>query len=628
MIKIFTLRAKRCRKQSRGTKDQLLIDKTIIRNCKRRQTNLGVAWIDFKKAFDMVPHSWIIKCLTMFGVAQNIINFLQMSMGKWTTELTSGNNVLGEVDIKRGIFQGDSLSPLLFVISLIPLSLILRKIRAGYDLGEGQGIVNHLLFMDDLKLYGKDENQIDSLIQFVRVISSDIGMEFGISKCAYLIMKRGKLSSSEGIKMPNGETIRAIENQNDEYKYLGILEADDIKHNEMKSVIQKEYYRRVRKILKTRLNSGNTVKAINSRAVSLVRYGAGIIEWTKDELKTMDRKTRKLLTIYRALHPQSDVDRLYYKRSDGGKGMISVEDCVAVEISSLGRYIEESRGSTLIAVKREQVLKDKRGGTVKEAIRQERKQHHLSKPLHGQFEKNTQGKDKKSWDWLKKGNLKKETEGLLMAAQDQALRTNNVKCHIDKQNISPLCRMCRERDETVSHITAECSKLAQKQYRHWRHDRVAQIIHWKFCDRYNFEKGDKWYDHSPEAVLESDKAKILWDFSIQTDHPLEHNKPDIVLLDKEENTCFIIDVACPFDTRVASKEREKVERYQDLKREIKRLWKCRNVKVVPIVIGALGTISTEFENWLQVIKLRNQVEPLQRACLLGTARILRKVLDM
>ena len=176
-------------RNSRGTKDQLLIDKMIIRNCKRRLTGLGMAWIDFRKAFDMVPHTWITKCMTMFSVADNMTNLLENSMKQWNTELISGGESLGHVEIKRGIFQGDSLSPLLFILALIPLTIVLRKVKAGYDLGKGNGIINHLLFMDDLKLYGKSEKQIDTLVQSVRIVSSDMCMEFGVSKCAILIMK-------------------------------------------------------------------------------------------------------------------------------------------------------------------------------------------------------------------------------------------------------------------------------------------------------------------------------------------------------------------------------------------------------------------------------------------------------
>ena len=114
----------------------------------------------------------IIEChRNMFGIAENLTRVAQNSLKQWTTELTAGNHVFqGEVCIKRGIFQGDSLSPLLFILALI--LLVLRKVKAGYNLGNGLPTIIHLLFMDDLKLYGKSENWVDThvLIQSVRVV--------------------------------------------------------------------------------------------------------------------------------------------------------------------------------------------------------------------------------------------------------------------------------------------------------------------------------------------------------------------------------------------------------------------------------------------------------------------------
>ena len=146
------------RKGSRGTKDQLLIEKMVIQYCKRRLTGLGVAWVDYKKAYDMIPHSWIETTLEMFGVADNVRNLGKESTQKWNTELTTGGRILGNVKIRHGIFQGDSLSPLLFVIAMIPLNLILREVKIAYDLGKGNGELNHRLFMVDLKLFAKNEN--------------------------------------------------------------------------------------------------------------------------------------------------------------------------------------------------------------------------------------------------------------------------------------------------------------------------------------------------------------------------------------------------------------------------------------------------------------------------------------
>ena len=113
----------------------------------------------------------------MLGIADNIRSFLEKSMKKWKLLLSSNESDLCEVDVNRSIFQGDSLSPLLFVICIIPLSLLLRKAKTSYEWGRKEFKLNHFLFMDDLKLFGKIQDQIDSLIQTVFIFSEDIGME-------------------------------------------------------------------------------------------------------------------------------------------------------------------------------------------------------------------------------------------------------------------------------------------------------------------------------------------------------------------------------------------------------------------------------------------------------------------
>eukprot|EP00795_Rhopilema_esculentum_P006840 gene6840-biopygen8293 len=226
---------KGCKRNSRGTKDQLLVDKTILADCKRRHKNLAMAWVDYKKAYDMVPHSWIIECLRLYRVSDNVVNLIERSMTNWKVQLTSCGETLGLVNIRRGIFQGDSLSPLLFVICMIPLTEVLRKVKMGYTL---DGVkINHLLFMDDLKLFAKNENEIDSLTSTVNLISQDIGMEFGIKKCGVVTLRRGKLTGSAGIELVNGEKIKEVGEEG--YKYLGITELDRIKEEEMKKIFQR-----------------------------------------------------------------------------------------------------------------------------------------------------------------------------------------------------------------------------------------------------------------------------------------------------------------------------------------------------------------------------------------------------
>ena len=104
-------------------------------------------------------------------------------MQQWRLLLTANREDLGEVNVRRGIFQGHSLSPLLSAFSMVPLSLILKKVNACYKWGKKEYKLNHLLFLDDLKLYAKSEEQTNTLVRTVYVFSNDIGMEFGMKKC-------------------------------------------------------------------------------------------------------------------------------------------------------------------------------------------------------------------------------------------------------------------------------------------------------------------------------------------------------------------------------------------------------------------------------------------------------------
>ena len=139
--------------------------------------------------------------------------------------------------------------------------------------------------------------------------------------------------------------IRTLE-EKETYKYLGILEADTIKQVQIKYTTRKEYIRRTRKLLETKLSSRNLIKGINTWAVPLVRYSGPFLKWTREELKQMDQRTRKVMTMHKALHPRDDVDRLYVYRKEGGRGLASIEDTVDSSIQRLEDYIGKTRTRT------------------------------------------------------------------------------------------------------------------------------------------------------------------------------------------------------------------------------------------------------------------------------------------
>ena len=115
------------------------------------------------------------------------------------------------------------------------------------------------MYMDDIKLFAKNDKELETLIHAVRICSQDIGMEFGIEKCAMPVMKSGRRHLTDGMELPNRDKIRKV-GEKETYKYMGILEANTIKQVEMKENIKKEYPRRSRELLETKLYSRNLIK--------------------------------------------------------------------------------------------------------------------------------------------------------------------------------------------------------------------------------------------------------------------------------------------------------------------------------------------------------------------------------
>ena len=169
------------------------------------------------------------------------------------------------------------------------------------------------------------------------------------------------------------------------------------------------------------------------------------------------------MTMYGALHPKSNVDRLYIKRKEGGRGLMSVEGCVRGEENSLGFYIGNSEEKLIRGVAAAGIINTEdvvRSEEFKKQKAQKLKQSWSEKKLHGQFIRELPDDKDRTWQWLSKIDLKIGTEALLCAAQEQAIRTNYVKYQIDKTSESPLYRLCGKKGETVQHLISGCEKLA------------------------------------------------------------------------------------------------------------------------------------------------------------------------
>ena len=199
---LFTEKEKRCRKGSSGTGDLLYVQQYIHKEkLNETKKKVSMAWIDFKNSYDLVPQSWIIDCHKMYKISYQVIRFIEERMKNWRVELIAGvKKSSAEGKIQRGIFQGALLSPLLFVIAMILLNPIFRKCPIGYKLPKSQEKINYLMYMSIIKLFAKNEEELETLIYRI----------WHFKKCTMLIMQNGKCQITEGIELPNIKKIRTL----------------------------------------------------------------------------------------------------------------------------------------------------------------------------------------------------------------------------------------------------------------------------------------------------------------------------------------------------------------------------------------------------------------------------------
>ena len=404
-----------------------------------------------------------------------------------------------EVDdilIRRGIFQGDILSPLLFILAINPVSFLLDKSNLGYKIDQVR--YSHMLYMDDLKTFAGNVNDARLMANIVYDFTKSIGMKFGLDKCKVLNVVRGKIKLCGNIQLEEESVIDEMD-ASDVYKYLGVLESSNIKHNEMKALTLEKFKKKLKNILKTELNSRNIMTAINEYANPVMAYTFGIVNWTEQDIKDVDILVRKSLNMHRMFEIRSDVDRLYTPRQMGGRGLVSVWDSFKSTNIRLAHFLSKSTSPVLqkcheldrtglfsicrraekfsegltieppdnlsdrSVIKQAQII----AGKAKTAIQKQRYDSCLEKPQHGVYFKlleKTNISKKGSLAWMGKSHMSPQSESFILAAQELALFTHWHERHILKNRESDTCRVCMSKPETTSHILSGCDSLAKKEY--------------------------------------------------------------------------------------------------------------------------------------------------------------------
>ncbi len=656
---IITMEQAGGKKGSWGCPDQLLINKMVLDEVTSHRRNLFTMWFDYKKAFDMIAHDWLIKALELAKLPPKLVNVVKMLMQKWSV-IVSLNHSEGNIETEiinylNGLLQGGCLSLILFELCINPLSHLLNDLP-GYKLGKpGERDVNlsHLFFVDDLKTFANDENTAKMQLDLITIFTNDIGMEFGSDKCAYLHIQKGERTTLGSTFEMNGLELSELK-EGESYKYLGMDEDIAIIGEINKEKVRSEYFRRVRKIWGSELYCRHKVTAHNTFAIPVLTPTFGILSWSKDELKDIDVKTRKLLTLSGSFHLNSDVDRLYCHRNEGGRGLNSVDDTYVTRIVSLNLHLEVMeetnkylahvriheagnivrQGTELQQVYCEETVSDPRiaSKNIKKKIKDDHLKSWTGKAQHGFLFKTREritdiDQDKTNY-WLTKSSTTSHVEGYICAIQEEEINTRGLqkrreKNDVDGQNKNYRCRVCHQETETIQHVLACCDRLRIPLYLPVRHNAVASVLYHQLTMTNSKEI---------QSVYKDENIELWWDTKIATKPSLPHNKPDLLLWRLNDKKAFVIDVVVGLDVNVEKNYKIKQDNYLPLCIEMKKLYPEFSFEVIPIAIGATGLVMKKLTNDLERIgiertELTKVIILSQKAALFGSVKIVKSAMS-
>ena len=277
--------------------------------------------------------------------------------------------------------------------------------------------------------------------------------------------------------------------------------------------------------------------------------------------------------------------------------------------TEMAKRKREAHGSVMCNQSKERWIEDKRAG--KFPIE-------LDKPY---IDKES------SLSWLKKGKLTFDGERLLIGAQDQALITNGFKKMAGLSD-NDKCRFCHTELESVSHLTSACQTLMGDGHYTKRHNAVCRYIHWKICNAIGMNTKPVW-EHEPDRSTAHEDFVIFYDKPIPLGRYVDGGaiKPDIVLWDRKSKSAQIIEVSVPNDYGLNRAEREKCNKYQDLKNDLRTTWGLQSIELIPVIVGATGLVKDNLQKHLQSIKGSPALEEIQLCAIKGTISVPKRALS-
>ena len=401
-----------------GAKEQALLNLAVN---KEHGNELKAMWIDVRKAFDSVDHCYLRECVARLNLPAWITNFLNRIISQWSLTIMAKGEVVLEKKVERGILQGDSLSPLLFVLCMDPLSRRLNGMYPKVSVPTSRGddyVTNHLLFIDDLKLLSLEEDNLKKMSREVVSFFRTVGLEMNYDKSATNVEScKDTATLLEGIQG---------------YKYLGIIEdPSGVPKRESFEKVREELLARVERLCERKLNAHNLFHAINEHAISLVNYYVGVWRVGAEEFEELDHAVRKVLLKHHVHYQPASKARLYLPRAELGRGLHSIahrSECVLLQLYDTLELnsVVSTRRSAILAVEqrakthlalirsyialrynvpdKSQITRDSLIAAQRAALYSEISSKTLHKKLYSSAD-NEQVSMKDSSLWLRRGNI-------------------------------------------------------------------------------------------------------------------------------------------------------------------------------------------------------------------------------
>ena len=652
-----------------GTTDNLMIDDMVQRDAILHKRNLYTTWIDVRKAFDSVSHSFLIEVMTIHRFPDKLVRVVKNIIETWNIVLViplkDGPVESTPIELTNGELQGDTYCPNLYTLCNNLVSWLARSFD-GYVLSTPiKQKVTHTLFIDDMKNYWATLRALLYGMNLIKACMKDCGLEWNEKKSAGCFLKRGKFSEHVDLIMDDGTVIKCLK-EGETYKFMGVYQSTQLDKEDLETKQRKIVEQRTHVIWKSDLYDFNKVIATNMFVNGCSEYYFWGCNMRIDFLRELDRCNRRVMNTCGAKHTNTMNAGLYLSRYKGGRGLKSLEGSYKdVKIKSAMKVKVNNDPRIKLVNQFHQIhLNTNSYSLFKEAVRycedkelhaqcepesivissasetvsseEEKCNEKLGKMLRSTneklkldelFESKWQGviprtieEDKTllkgNYNWLTKWrSCPTSTISEMMNLLYQTLNTMCYKKHCVPVDtvVDTKCRLCRSGEESVKHLLSNCGELAKYVFTK-RHDNALKCFFYPMLKQCGFmDEVPPWFssiDIKPE--YESDEYLVHWDVPEYSGKDGESTRdaarPDGKLIMKKEKKVILIEQTIPWISNRDVKYEYKKNKYLEVQSFLRLEYPGYEVDQVTLVMDVFGGYSQNLRENIEKVLGKGSAE--------------------